>query len=70
MFALLSAGGAGGAASIGDILQLGTEMLTWFIASMGSVVNFIFSNPAILFWFLIGMVGAVVGMLMRIWHSA
>lgn len=68
MFALLSSGG--GAASIGDILKLGTEMLTWFITSMGALVNFIFSNPAILFWFLIGMVGAVVGMLMRIWHSA
>lgn len=68
MFALLSSSGAG--ASITDILKLGTEMLTWFIASMGQVVNFIFGNPAILFWFLIGMVGAVVGMLMRIWHSA
>lgn len=69
MFALLSSAGSG-AASITDILELGTEMLTWFIKSMGSVVNFIFGNPAILFWFLVGMVAAVVRMLMRIWHSA
>lgn len=66
MFAVLSTGGA----SITEILKLATEMLTWFITSMGSLVNFIFGNPAILFWFLVGIVGAVVGMFFRIWHKA
>lgn len=68
MFALLSAGGSG--AGITNILQLGTEMLTWFFTSMGSLAEFIFSHPLILFWFLVGIVGSVIGMFMRIWHSA
>jgi len=68
MFALLSAGGSG-SASLTEILKFGSEMFTWFLTSMGDLVNFIFGHPAILFWFLVAMVGAVVGMFMRIWHS-
>lgn len=69
MTALLSSGGGAGA-GITEILKLATELFTWFITSMGSLVNFIFGNPAILFWFLVGIIGAVVGMLFRIWHKA
>lgn len=68
MFALLST--TSSPAGITEILRQATEMLTWFIASMGDLVSFIFSHPAILFWFLVGIVGAVVGMFFRIWHSA
>lgn len=69
MTALLSSG-SGSSAGITEILKLATEMLTWFITSMTSLVQFIFGNPAILFWFLVGIVGAVVGMFFRIWHKA
>ncbi len=67
MIALLSGGSS--PAGITQILQHATELFTWFLTSMGSLVNFIFTNPAILFWFLVAIVGAVVGMFMRIWHS-
>lgn len=68
MFALLASSGSG--AGITNILKLATEMFTWFITSMTSLVNFIFDNPAILFWFLVAIVGSVVGMFFRIWHKA
>lgn len=69
MFALLSGSSGTSPASITNILELATEMFTWFLASMGSLVNFIFGNPAILFWFLVAIVGSVLGMFFRIWHS-
>lgn len=60
----------GSSSSLSGILGSASEMLTWFIASMGSLLTFIFANPVILCMFLIVMCGSVVGMLMRIWHSA
>lgn len=67
MFALLTTTGSS-PAGITEILKHATELFTWFLTSMGDLVNFIFGNPAILFWFLVAIVGAVVGMFMRIWH--
>lgn len=56
--------------SLGALTEAGTELLTWFIASMGKVLTFILGQPAILMMFLILLVGSVVGMLFRVWHSA
>lgn len=56
--------------SLEALTQAGTELLTWFISSMGKVLTFILGQPAILMMFLILLVGSVVGMLFRIWHSA
>jgi len=56
--------------SLAALLKAGTELLTWFIASMGKVLTFILGQPAILMMFLILLVGSVVGMLFRVWHSA
>lgn len=64
----LSSGGS--SSSLSGILSSATEMLTWFITSMGSLLTFIFANPVILVMFLIVLSGSAVGMLMRIWHSA
>lgn len=58
------------AGSLADILSAATEMFTWFITSMGSLITFIVSNPVVLVMFLIFLCGAVVGMFMRIWKSA
>lgn len=55
---------------LGKLLASGTELLTWFITSMGKVLTFILGQPAILMMFLILLVGSVVGMLFRVWHSA
>lgn len=59
----------GGANSLSGILQLATELLTWVITSMGSVLSFITSNPLILIFMIFGIVGFVVGFLLRIWHG-
>lgn len=56
--------------SIADLLSLATELFTWFITQMGSLVTFITANPIVLVTFLIMLVGGVVGMFFRIWHSA
>lgn len=58
------------AGSLADLLSAATEMFSWFITSMGSLVTFIVSNPIILVMFLILLSGAVVGMFMRIWKSS
>lgn len=65
--ALLTGSDAG---SLASILSAATQMLTWFITSMGSILNFIIDNPVCLMLFLILIVGSAVGMLFRIWHSA
>lgn len=58
------------ASSITGLLQMATEMFTWFITSMGTLVTFIIDHPIVIVGFLILLVGAVVGMFMRIWKSA
>lgn len=58
------------ASTLGDLLQSATDMLAWFITSMGTIVTFITSNPVILVMFLIMLSGAAVGMFFRIWKSA
>lgn len=56
--------------SLEALMAAATELLTWFISSMGKVLSFILGQPAILMMFLILLVGTVVAMLFRIWHSA
>lgn len=65
-----ASGGSTSSGSLTAILQAATELLTWFVTSMGSFLNFVTSNPVVLMMFLILLVGSAVGMLMRIWHSA
>lgn len=55
--------------TMSGILSQATEVLTWFITSMGSVLTFITENPVVLVMFMVFLVGAVVAMLMRIWKS-
>lgn len=65
----LASGGASSSSSMSGILETATTVLTWFISSMGSLLSFIIDNPVILVLFMIFMVGAAIGMLMRIWKS-
>lgn len=62
-------GTTGGSNTMSGILSQATEVLTWFITSMGSVLTFITENPVVLVMFMVFLVGAVVAMLMRIWKS-
>lgn len=67
-FMLLS--GSSDSGSLTAILAAATQLLTWFITSMGSFLSFIVDNPVVLMMFLILLVGSAVGMLLRVWHSA
>lgn len=67
---IVASSGGSTAGSLTNILSSATELLTWFITSMGNILNFITSNPVCLMMFLILIVGSAVGMLFRIWHSA
>lgn len=60
---------SGEASSLTDILSMATELLSWVITSMTSIITFIGSNPLILIFMIITIVGFAVGMLMRIWHG-
>lgn len=70
MFSVLAASGGDTAGSLQSILGSATQMLTWFLTSMKSILDFIISNPVCLMLFLILICGSAVGMLFRIWHSA
>lgn len=55
--------------SMASILSTASEVLTWFINSMASILTFITNNPVVLLGFMIFIVGAAVSMLVRIWKS-
>ena len=56
--------------SLSSILESATTMLSWFLTSMKSILDFIIANPVCLMMFLILICGSAVAMLYRIWHSA
>lgn len=58
------------ASTIGGILELAGDLVTWLITQMTAMISFITDQPIILIGMIIGLAGLVVGMLMRIWHSA
>ena len=51
------------------LLSAATQLVTWLITTMGSFLGFVTENPVVLILFLIGLAGAGIGFLMRIWHS-
>ena len=59
----------GDASTVSGLLEIATELLTWLITSMTSLITFITSHPIILMMMIISLVGLVVGYLFRIWHS-
>lgn len=58
------------ASTIGGILELAGDLVSWLITQMTAMISFITDQPIILIGMIIGLAGLVVGMLMRIWHSA
>ena len=58
------------AGSFTNILSDATEVFTWFITSMGSLITFILANPLILMMFMILLTGSVIAMFLRLWKSA
>lgn len=66
----LSGGGGSDSGSLAAVLQAATQLVTWMITTMGSYLDFVTSNPVVLMMFLVLLIGAAMGFLMRIWHSA
>lgn len=54
---------------LSDLLANASSMFTWFITQMTALAKFIVANPIVLTIFLVFLVGAVVGMFMRVWKS-
>lgn len=58
----LASGGAS-SATVDGFIQVATSVLTWFMTSMQTIVNFIFDNPAMLVglgvWLVIAAIGTV-----------
>lgn len=67
MFTILSS--TSSSTSITQILSYATEVFTWVVTQMGALITFISANPVVLFVFILGIVGFVVGFLARIWTS-
>ena len=59
-------------AAAGDLTtftQFATQVLTWFITSMGTVLGFLLENPIALWSIIVGMIVAVIGMIFNILHG-
>lgn len=56
--------------TLGGLLDAASDVVAWFITTMGSYLKFVTDNPIILMMFLIMLAGAGIGFLMRIWKSA
>ncbi len=67
---VLGTSGSEGNDTLAGLLSSASDVLTWFITSMGELLSFILENPAILMMFLILIAGSAVAMLFRVWHSA
>ena len=57
------------ASTVTGLLEIATELLTWLITSMTSLITFITGHPIILMMMVFTLVGLVAGYLFRIWHS-
>lgn len=65
----MAASGGSDASTISGILKMATEVVTWLVTAMTSILKFVTDNPIILLMAIIMLAGLVVGMLFRIWHS-
>lgn len=57
------------ASTIGGLLDIAGDVVTWLVTQMGAYLTFITTNPIILLGAVLTLVGLGVGMLFRIWHS-
>ena len=57
------------ATSFTALLSSATDVLTWIITSMGSIVTFVVDNPLILMMFMVFLAGTAVAFFLRLFHS-
>lgn len=54
-----------GAGSLSAFLESATQMLTWLITSLGSILNFMFTNTACLIGLCVWLCIAAIGIIKR-----
>lgn len=62
-------GGGTDDGSFANLLQVGTQVLTWIITSMGALADFVVSKPIVLIMFILMLISFVGGYFFRIWRS-
>ena len=62
-------GGAGGAGTLSDTLTTFSEVFAWFLKEGGNLLSWMLDKPIILLSLAVFFVGAVVGVLARIYGS-
>lgn len=65
----ISGSSGGGGESLTAVLSMATELLTWLITSMGSLLSFMFAHPMLLVFLGITLCGLVIGYFARIWYT-
>lgn len=48
----------GAAFTLASLLESGSSVLTWFISSMTSILNFMTTNTALMIWLFVSLIGA------------
>lgn len=64
-----SGSSGGGGESLTQVLSMATELLTWLITSMGSLLTFMFAHPMLLVFLGVTLCGLVIGYFGRIWST-
>lgn len=54
------------AGNLSNFTTLGTELLTWLVTTMGTILNFLLANPIALVSIIFGLIVAAVGMIFNI----
>lgn len=58
--------GAPEAVPMAELLKGGTDLFTWTMKSLGSIITTISSNPILLLGFLMALIGFVIGITRRL----
>lgn len=53
------------ASSMGGVLEIATQVLTWMLTSAVSILNFMTSNPIILLFVIVALVFIAVGLVRK-----
>lgn len=69
VFYFSASGGGTTNGDLSNILSAATQMVTWIVTTMTSVVSFVVDNPVVLSLFLLMLISFAVGIFFRIWRS-
>lgn len=66
---LIAAGSGGGDGSMSGLLSTFTQVFTWFITQIGTLVTTVIDNPLLMLMTSILMCGAAIGLFVRLMKS-